>query len=63
MLQSSMVAILRHTTGEKTDMPLGNGETNLSYTLFINRNREQQQCLMQWELLRYEKSEKKYLQV
>lgn len=54
MLQSSMVAILRHTTGEKTDVPLGNGETNLSYTLFINRNREQQQRLTQWEPLRYE---------
>lgn len=52
-----MVAILRHTTGEKTDMPLGNGETNLSYTLFINRNREQQQRLTQWEPLRYEEWE------
>lgn len=47
-LQSSVLAILRQTTGEKTDMPLGNHERNLSYALFINRSREQQQRSAQW---------------
>lgn len=47
VLPSSFFAILRPTTGEKMDMPLGNQERSLSYTLFINRNRQQQQRLMQ----------------
>lgn len=38
VLQSSIFAILRPTTGEKTDMPLGNQGRNLSYALFTNRN-------------------------
>lgn len=43
VLQSSIFAILRPITGEKRDMLLGNQGKNLSYALFTNRNREQQQ--------------------
>lgn len=50
VLQCSIFAILGPTTGEKTDMSLGNQERNLSYTLFINWNREQQQRVMQQDL-------------
>lgn len=47
-LQSSGLAILRHTTRGKTDTPLGNHARNLSYTLFTNRSKEQQQRSARW---------------
>lgn len=45
------------------DMPLENQERNLSYTLCINRNREQQQRLMQRGPPQYKQGQKKGSQV